>query len=312
MIPARFLPALLALAFLPPLSAPGIAQAAAEDAPRDAGAAPSGKAADAPLPGAPQQAPAAIDPASLRRLSLSASFTEKGERIRSGIKWRVFRTQPDSTDVTRVADSDAPAPTFTLPPGSYIVHAAYGLAAVIKHVDIAQSAVTDTLVLKAGGLKVEASVGDRPIPPTQLSARVMLIQSTGERHLIAEGVSATNILRLPEGRYNVECTYGDSNAVVSAEISVTAGKLTEANFHEMAATLTLKLVSQPGGEAIANTAWSVLTPGGDVIRESIGAFPSLILAEGNYTVVARHEGRVYTRDFDVKSGQDGDVEVIAR
>jgi len=98
----------------------------------------------------------------------------------------------------------------------------------------------------------------------------------------------------------------------SAEISVAAGKLTDATFHQMAATLTLKLVSQPGGEAIANTAWSVLTPGGDVIRESIGAFPSLILAEGNYTVVARHEGRVYTREFEVKAGQDGDVEVVAR
>ena len=96
---------------------------------------------------------------------------------------------------------------------------------------------------------------------------------------------ATNILRLPEGRYYVECTYGDSNAMVSAEITVAAGKLTQANFHQMAATLTLKLVSQPGGEAIANTAWSILTPGGDVIRESIGAFPSLILVEGNYTVV---------------------------
>ena len=38
----------------------------------------------------------------------------------------------------------------------------------------------------------------------------------------------------------------------------------------------------------------------------------MILAEGNYTVVARHDGRVYTREFDVKSGFDQDIEVIAK
>jgi hypothetical protein len=253
-----------------------------------------------------------VDPASLRGVNLSAVFTDKGGQILSGIKWRVFKVEPAGTDALKVTESDDPTPKFMLAPGRYIVHAAYGLAAATKDVTVAKEAVQAVLVLKAGGLQVEGSVLDKPIEPAQLTVRIMLIQATGERRLIAEGVSARDIIRLPEGRYYVECTYGDSNAAVSAEIEVAAGKLTQATFHEMAASLTLKLVSQPGGEAIANTAWSVLTPGGDVIRESIGAFPSLILAEGNYTVVARHEGRVYTREFDVKAGQDGDVEVVAR
>ncbi|CAM5765129.1 hypothetical protein LMIY3S_01380 [Labrys miyagiensis] len=287
---------------------------AAQQATPNAGKPPAPPAANpAPtLPAAPSQAGPAADPALLRSVSLSAVFTEKGPQIVSGMKWRVFRVELAGSDAVKVTESDDPSPKFTLAPGHYIVHAAYGLAAVTKDITVGRDAVQDTLMLKAGGLQVEASVLDKPISPTQLTARIMLIQPTGERRLIAEGVSATDIIRLPEGRYYVECTYGDSNAAVSAEISVTAGKLTEATFHQMAASLTLKLVSQPGGEAIANTAWSVLTPGGDVIRESIGAFPSLILAEGNYTVVARHEGRVYTREFDVKAGQDGDVEVVAR
>lgn len=261
---------------------------------------------------APPQATITVDPASLRSVSLSADFTDKGAPIPSGLKWRIFRLDKAGGDALKIAESDDPSPKLMLAPGHYVVHAAYGLAAATKEIDVGKSPVEDTVVIKAGGLQVEASVLDKPIPAAQLTARVMLIQPTGERRLIAEGVPATNILRLPEGRYYVECTYGDSNAAVSAEISITAGKLTQATFHQMAATLTLKLVSQVGGEAIANTAWSVLTPGGDVIRESIGAFPSLILAEGNYTVVARHEGRVYTREFDVKAGQDGDVEVVAR
>ena len=69
---------------------------------------------------------------------------------------------------------------------------------------------------------------------------------------------------------------------------------------------------ETNGEALANTAWSVLTPGGDVIKESIGAFPRVILAEGEYRAIARNEGRVYEREFKVVPGVDGDVEVMAR
>ena len=78
------------------------------------------------------------------------------------------------------------------------------------------------------------------------------------------------------------------------------------------AAITLKLVTDQGGEALANTAWSVLTPGGDVIKKSIGAFPRVILAEGEYRAIARNEGKVYEREFKVVTGVDGDVEVLAR
>jgi hypothetical protein len=56
----------------------------------------------------------------------------------------------------------------------------------------------------------------------------------------------------------------------------------------------------------------VLTPGGDVVKESIGAFPHVVLSEGDYRAVARNEGRVYERPFNVVNGVDGDVEVLAR
>ena len=70
--------------------------------------------------------------------------------------------------------------------------------------------------------------------------------------------------------------------------------------------------TNPGGEALANTQWTVLTPGGDVIKESIGAFPRIVLAEGDYHVIARNEGKTYQRDFKVITGVDGEVEVLAR
>ena len=79
-----------------------------------------------------------------------------------------------------------------------------------------------------------------------------------------------------------------------------------------AAIITLKLVNEWGGEARANTQWEVLTPGGDVIKESIGAFPRVILAEGEYRVIARNDNQSYERAFKVITGVDGEVEVLAR
>jgi hypothetical protein len=49
-----------------------------------------------------------------------------------------------------------------------------------------------------------------------------------------------------------------------------------------------------------------------VIKESIGAFPRVILAEGEYRAIARNDNRTYEREFRVVNGVDGEVEVIAR
>jgi hypothetical protein len=49
-----------------------------------------------------------------------------------------------------------------------------------------------------------------------------------------------------------------------------------------------------------------------VIKESIGAFPRVVLAEGEYRAIARNENRSYEREFKVITGVDGEVEVLAR
>jgi len=79
-----------------------------------------------------------------------------------------------------------------------------------------------------------------------------------------------------------------------------------------AAVITLKLVAQAGGEALANTQWSVLTPGGDVVKEAIGAFPKVVLAEGEYSVVAKNDDKTFNGKFKVEPGVDREIEVLAR
>ena len=125
-------------------------------------------------------------------------------------------------------------------------------------------------------------------------------------------VAAGDVALLPEGTYYIISNYGDANSVVRSDIRVQAGKLTDVTVSHRAAVITLKLVSDRGGEALANTAWSVITPGGDVIKESIGAFPRVVLSEGEYRAIAKNEGKVFERPFNVVNGVDGEVEVVAR
>jgi len=117
------------------------------------------------------------------------------------------------------------------------------------------------------------------------------------------------VLRLSAGTYHVISRYGNVNAVVRADIHVEAGKLTQAVMRHTGAEVTLKLVSTEGGEALANTSWTVTTEDGVTLNESVGAFPTLILAAGNYTAVAKHEDQIYSRDFKVEAGLERDIEV---
>ena len=254
-------------------------------------------------------------PAGQVALAVSARFASDAPPITGGLNWRVYSDKPDQTGVFKLVKEDkAASPTFTLPPGGYVVHVAFGLANAVKPVQLRSEPVREVFEIPAGGLRVEGRVGDVRIPAGQISFDVYKgsqFEPT-DRRPIAQAVMTGDVVLLPEGIYYIVSNYGDANAVVRSDIRVQTSKLTDITVTHRAAVITLKLVSGAGGEALANTAWSVMTPAGDVIKESIGAFPKFILAEGDYRAIARNEGKVYEREFKVITGVDGEVEVMAR
>jgi hypothetical protein len=125
-------------------------------------------------------------------------------------------------------------------------------------------------------------------------------------------VTTGTVVLVPEGTYYVQSKYGEGNSVVRSDIRVTSGKLTDITVTHRAAQIMFKLVSKRGGEALANTDWAVLSPAGDTITETKGAFPRVILAEGEYKVIARNDNKVYQQDLTVIPGVDGEIEVLAR
>jgi hypothetical protein len=248
-------------------------------------------------------------------LSLTARYGKDLPVINGGLVWRVFADKPDDTGTFKLIREERGAtPNIVLPPGSYVVHVALGLVSAVRAVSLKAETDRVAFVLPAGGLRIEGRVGSSKIPPNQISfALYKGSQFDGaERQSLVPNVAAGDVALLPEGTYYIISNYGDANSVVRSDIRVQAGKLTDVTVSHRAAVITLKLVSDRGGEALANTAWSVITPGGDVIKESIGAFPRVVLSEGEYRAIAKNEGKVFERPFNVVNGVDAEVEVIAR
>jgi hypothetical protein len=248
------------------------------------------------------------------QLTVAAQLAIGSPPIKHGLIWRVF--QPLAEGAKLVRSSRAPAPTFRLPAGRYIVNAAYGRAFLTRVISVSsgQTAI-EKFVLNAGGLKVQATLANgAPVTPGSVTYDIFSDErdQNGNRVRILGDVRPGVVVRLNSGIYQLVSKMGDANARVTAEVTVEAGKLTEATFAHDAGKCTFKLVRQPGGEALADVQWTILNSAGAIVKESAGALPTHILAPGNYTVSARFADALYTRTFEIRSGDNVEVEVVIK
>ncbi|MGV1864631.1 MULTISPECIES: hypothetical protein [Rhizobium] len=256
--------------------------------------------------------------AAIRDVALDAKLTADGPPLQQGLSWYVFSPVAGGDGkLPLVASSKGGSAAFQLGPGDYFVNVSFGRAGVTKKLTVPESGETQkqVMVLDAGGILLNAVSGsDVRIPPAELSFSVYSneVKEDGTRGLVMSDVKPNTLVGLSAGTYHIVSEYGQVNAIIRADIQVEAGKVTEATIQHRAAKLTFKLVSDAGGEAIADTAWSVLTAAGDIVGESVSAFPTMILAEGRYTAVARNKDKIYQRDFSVAAGKNTDVEVLMK
>lgn len=272
---------------------------------------------DALVPYAPTQQPGDAFPAGTRQgaLYLMAKLTRDSKALENGLIWRIYsETTNEDGRLELVATSRGGDAEFRLDPGAYLIHTAYGHATATNRIVIGRDVLSKMVILNAGGIKLDAMLTeDQEIKSglVQFDVYGTEFNERGERNLVAQDIKPGTIVRLNSDTYHVVSRYGGANAVVRADIQVIPGKLTEATMYHQAADITLKLVNDTGGEAIANTSWSVLSPGGDVVVEANGAFPAFVLSAGEYEVVARNNGKLFQRKFTVASGEDKEVEVLA-
>lgn len=247
-------------------------------------------------------------------LYLLAKLTSDSKPLDDGLIWRIYSETTNADGrLQLVATSRGGDAEFRLEPGRYLIHTAYGYAQATNSIVVGKEVQSKMVTLNAGGIKFGAALKDGDNidgEPVTFDVFGMKFDERGERHKIASNVKPGSIVRLGADTYHVVSRYGNVNAIVRADIQVLPGKLTEATILHKAAEITLKLVNERGGEAIANTTWSILSPGGDVVVEATGAFPDFILASGEYEALARNNGRTYLHTFQVNPGDDREVEVV--
>ena len=278
---------------------------------------PAPAAAPAPEPEAtvPGDATAAIEAvtADPQPVTLTAMVTDGGRTIGEGLVWRIFSTRPDSAgQLELAAKSDSAVANVELVPGNYVVHVAYGRAQASDTIVVAQGSNSKNIVLEAGGLRLNAAVtGDVPIPINLLRFDVFTSGTPGaDQAVVAQGIGANDILTVNAGTYHIVSYFGDVNAVVRADLRVEPGQLTDATLYHRAAQTSFKLVSEAGGEAIADIDWTVKTADGATVFTETGTFPSTVLQEGDYLVFAKRGETVFNREFEVQPGQPREIEVL--
>jgi hypothetical protein len=274
--------------------------------------APGGETSPALVPGnlmrrTPTLAPVSPSSPTKTVLSLNAFFFEGSPTINSGLHWRIFSDQPDvNGNHALVHETMDPRPLVTLDPGGYICHVVYGLVGATRHVVLGAVATTEHIVLNAGAISFSGTVAGKTIAGQDLQFEVHRTGSSADE-LVGEAKSG-EILRLPAGSYQVTSTYGTANAKVISEVRVESGKLTEAAVLHKAGIVDLRLQNAQG-EQVEGANWSILTPGGDVVTETVSDFHNIVLAEGEYVAVARYEGKIIQKQFEVVSGQTERVDL---
>jgi hypothetical protein len=263
-------------------------------------------------------------------LNLSASLGG-GAPLAAGLRWRVFKALADADGARRlIVESSLAAPSLTVPAGDYVVHVAFGLASATKMVSVGAEVRAVKMPLAAGALRIHCTASeDKPVDPANVALAIYVPErNNATAKLVYAKARENEVIGVPEGNYHIASTYLDTvsvgtlgqtkgagiptNSVVAGDVNVATGKIVDVTLRHRIAKVTIKLVTAPGAGALVNSTFTVLTPGGDVVRELAGAFPSLVLAEGEYVVVARHDAKTYQATFTVQSGMDRDVEVLAK
>lgn len=268
------------------------------------GSIPPARAADGALPAA-----------SSSLLTLVAVVSEESnQRIDQGLVWRVYQPSGDGARPRLLSTHREAQPALRLPPGDYVVNAAFGRAHATKRIKVAAGAqTTETFHINAGVLRLTAftSTGERLAAG---NVRYEIFSDDrdqfGQRPRIASNLRPGALVRLNSGLYHIVSTFGDANAKASADFTVEPGKLTDISLVHHAAKVTFKLVQRAGGEALPDTQWSIATRAGEVVKETAGALPIHTLAPGSYIVSASSAGRTFRRSFVLRSGETAFVEVL--
>lgn len=247
-------------------------------------------------------------------LILHAQLTDGSENITNGLVWQIYSPVLGiDNKLPLIATFKGGSAHFDLEAGSYLVHVSFGHASAVERISLEKGQrVVKSFNLNAGGVVLNSTLLNGAINEKELHFTIYEDENENDdTGIVLSNVKPRSIVRLKAGNYHVVSHYGAVNAIIRSDIQVDAGKINEITLQHQAAQVVLKLVRQEGGEALADTSWSITNNSGDIIYETVGAYVSLVLVEGDYIAIAKNQDQIYQQIFSVDSGHDKDVNVVA-
>lgn len=232
-------------------------------------------------------------------LELTARLTEDGGLITRDIAWTIRAADGEILFASETGSVD-----ISLPPGDYTVEAAYGAAIEAHTVSVPERVrLMVSFILKAGGLRIDAGMGETAFPAARPQLRVFALGSSGTGRLVASGEAGGGIIRLPEGRYRVESQAAEGNALAVADVTVKAGRLSTLAITHRAGLARLAFVGSPSAEV----RWDVEDAGGTLVASETGLGANLVLVPGTYTARAAVGPELLTATFAITAGKARDI-----
>ena len=242
------------------------------------------------------------------RLELSAGLREDGGAI-DDVMFAVSEDDPDSPDGRReVARSRAPAPSFTLPAGTYYVSAHSGDGEVRQRIAVgAGDVVKRALILPLVAVKVSSKIaGEQATAAHGVSYRVTALD--GDRRELVRSVKPDLNLTLLPGRYRIEAHLDAHHLKMAKDVTVVDGQSQDVDLQFTAGAVSLKL--GPGVSAsVADTSWEIVDGQGKRVWQAMATETTALLPPGRYTVHLQRRDQNLQAAFEIGAGERKVVQV---
>lgn len=240
------------------------------------------------------------------RVDLSATTGTQGAAI-DDLVYTIFEDDPESPNGRReVARSHASEASFILPAGTYYVSARSGAADVRQRIAVGiGETVKQALSLNLAPLKLSAIVAGAPATAAQ-GVVYRIDRDDGDNARIARAVGPDAAFTLPPGRYTVSASLAAYPLSAVQEITLEAGKPTEATLTIEGGMVSFK---PPAGIVTSDVYWEVVNDKGSAVWRKTGLDAKTLLAPGHYKVRFEAQSTRREADFDVRAGETKDVEI---
>jgi Ca-activated chloride channel family protein len=225
-----------------------------------------------------------------------------GEPVTEGVTFILSQDDPDAPQGRReVARSAAPAPTFTLPSGTYYVTARTSSAEVREQLAISPGdAVKRSVPLALARVKLVATLGGQPPTPAN-PVTFRIVRLDGEPREIARTIAKEPEFDLSAGRYRIEALLGGSNVISATEMALAAGQAQKVTLALEGGSVTLK--RDVPGETRGNVYWEVRDEKQRTVLRSSQSEPTAILAPGRYIVSAETAEQPMRNAIEIKANE---------